>query len=202
MAMMRALFRGVRGIALRAPGVAPRVWRPLPACATLLMRRAPLFRDFSSAPGLNVPLIQSTWKAAVPAADDETLAAVGTLLFERLFETTPEAVALFPFSPDGATRKSTLLYKKHVSGVVKSVHDAVENLSNLEELLPILESLGKRHNNYGVKAEHYDLVGGAFLWTLETALTPKGLWTEEAKEQWTAVWGAVANTMKKGQGLA
>lgn len=173
----------------------------VPKFAPARLERMPL-RSFSSAPGLNVALIQSTWKAAVPTADDETLTAVGTLLFERIFESCPEAIGLFPFSPDGATRMSALLYKKHVAGVVKSVHDAVQNLDNLEELLPILEALGKRHNNYGVKKEHYDIVGAAFLWTLEAALSPTGLWNQEAKEQWTAVWGAVAGTMQKGQGFA
>merc|ERR1719188_1731578 len=97
--------------------------------------------------------------------------------------------------------KKKAMYKAHVKGVVAQVNEAVLGLDDLEEVAPVLERLGKRHNNYGVIASHYDLVGGAFLWTLEQALAPKGKWTPEVKEAWTQVWGVVSSTMKKGQGI-
>mmetsp|Transcript_62907 Transcript_62907/g.142169 ORF Transcript_62907/g.142169 Transcript_62907/m.142169 type:complete len:200 (-) Transcript_62907:152-751(-) len=165
-------------------------------------RAAPL-RSVTARSALDKALVQSTWKAAVPEANDQNLVAVGTLLFERLFESEPAALELFPFmkGEDREKVKSKALYKAHVKGVAGAVNDAVQGLDELEDAAMILERLGRRHNNYGTQAAHYDLVGDAFLWTLEQALAPKGLWTPEAKESWTEVWGVVAGTMKKGQGF-
>lgn len=163
----------------------------------------PVGRRLVARRALDKGLVQSTWKAALPEASDENLAAVGTLLFENLFQQTPAAVDLFPFmkGDDREAVQKKPLYKAHVSGVVKVVNDAVNGLDSLEDILPVLEALGRRHNNYKTEAPHYDLVGTAFLTTLEQALEPKGLWTPEAKESWTEVWGVVAHTMKKGQGF-
>jgi len=181
----------VAGLQAFAAGLAPRQTRGL-GRSQLAVRRA-----------FDKELVQSTWKAAVPEATDANLAAVGTLLFENLFEQTPAALDLFPFmkGDDREAVKKKPLYKAHVSGVAKAVNDAVQGLDSLEDIVPVLEALGRRHNNYKTEAPHYDLVGNAFLTTLEQALGPKGLWTPEAKESWTEVWGIVANTMKKGQGF-
>jgi hemoglobin-like flavoprotein len=60
--------------------------------------------------------------------------------------------------------------------------------------VPVVEDLGKRHVGYGVKAEHYDTVGAALLWTLAKGLGDA--FTEEAKAAWTETYVTLATVMK------
>jgi hemoglobin-like flavoprotein len=46
----------------------------------------------------------------------------------------------------------------------------VNNLGNLEAVLPAASALAKRHVDYGVKAADYTPVRAALLWTLEQNL--------------------------------
>merc|ERR1719271_1255133 len=70
---------------------------------------------------------------------------------------------------------------------------AVDGLTDLGALVPVLQGLGKAHVKYGVKLEHFDAVGASLVHTLETGLGE--LWTEELKVAWTKVYGVVAKTM-------
>jgi len=47
---------------------------------------------------------------------------------------------------------------------------AVENLSKLEDLTPILKNLGADHISKGVEKEHYPIVMGAIIKTLKDNL--------------------------------
>ena len=50
------------------------------------------------------------------------------------------------------------------------IETAVENVHQLDQLLPAVRDLGRRHARYGVKAADYDAVAGALLGTLQQAL--------------------------------
>ena len=71
---------------------------------------------------------------------------------------------------------------------------AVASLDRIDEIVPVVRMLGRRHVGYGVEPRHYDTVGAALLWTLKhglgTAFTP------EVREAWTAAYGTLASTMK------
>src|SRR5262249_11990180 len=71
---------------------------------------------------------------------------------------------------------------------------AIGMLDRPQQLIPVLESLGKRHAGYGVRDEHYDTVGEALLWTLERGLAP--MFTSEVKPAWASLYDVVATTMK------
>ena len=71
---------------------------------------------------------------------------------------------------------------------------AVEGLDRPKELIPVVQALGRRHLQYGVKDEHYDLVGAALLWTLEHALGSD--FTPKARNAWSQVYVWLATTMK------
>ena len=73
---------------------------------------------------------------------------------------------------------------------------AVKGLGRLEQLVPVLEELGRRHVDYGVRDEHYDLVGEALLWALEQGLGPE--WSPAVREAWIAAYSALAGVMKQG----
>jgi hemoglobin-like flavoprotein len=70
----------------------------------------------------------------------------------------------------------------------------VIGLVRLEQLVPIVQDLGRSHAGYGVEDRHYDTVGAALLWTLEKGLGSG--FTPEMKEAWAAVYGLLASTMQ------
>ena len=69
----------------------------------------------------------------------------------------------------------------------------VNGLSNLGAVLPAASALAKRHVSYGAKPEHYPVVGGALLWTLEKGLGEA--WTPEVADAWTAAYGTLSGYM-------
>ena len=58
----------------------------------------------------------------------------------------------------------------------------VRSLEHLEQLVPAVQALGRRHGGYGVRPAHYDTVGGALLWTLGQGLGDA--FTPEVSEAW------------------
>ena len=50
------------------------------------------------------------------------------------------------------------------------IETAVGNVHQLDQILPAVCDLGRRHARYGVKAADYDTVAGALLGTLQQAL--------------------------------
>jgi hemoglobin-like flavoprotein len=69
----------------------------------------------------------------------------------------------------------------------------VNGLSSLESILPAASALAKRHVNYGVKADHYQPVGAALLWTLEQGLGTD--WTPPLAGACTEAYKTLADYM-------
>ncbi len=71
----------------------------------------------------------------------------------------------------------------------------VARLDRLEELSEEIAAMAERHVGYGVKPEHYKLVGEALLWTLEKGLGTD--WTPTVKAAWTEAYTVLSDTMIK-----
>lgn len=69
----------------------------------------------------------------------------------------------------------------------------VNGLGNLKSVLPAASALAKRHVGYGAKPEHYPVVGGVLLWTLEKGLGDA--WTPDVAGAWTAAYGTLSGFM-------
>jgi len=123
-------------------------------------------------------LVQASFATIAPIADD---AAV--LFYRRLFELDPSLKALF--RGDMAEQRKKLM---------QMLTAAVKGLDRLDQLVPVVEELGRRHAGYGVADRHYDTVGEALLWTLEKGLG-RGF-TPEVREAWATVYGLLATTMR------
>ena len=67
------------------------------------------------------------------------------------------------------------------------------------DLTEAVNSIG-RNGGYGVEAGHYETVGEALLWTLESGLGKA--WSDEAREAWAAAYGMIAQEMLKGAACA
>lgn len=126
-------------------------------------------------------IIQDTWQQIVPIADQ-----AASMFYDRLFEIDPKLRALF-MAADMASQRRKL---------VDALSTVVGALDRVEEIVPDLEDLGRRHVGYGVKNEHYDTVGGALLWTLEKGLADG--WTAETQMAWTAAYTMVSGSMRDG----
>lgn len=125
-------------------------------------------------------LVQQTFPLVVPIADQ---AAV--LFYGRLFELDPTLKSLFKIDMGEQGKK-----------LMQMIGIAVNELDALDELVPIVEALGRRHASYGVKDRDYDTVGSALLWTLQQGLG--AAFTPDVKSAWTAVYQLLASTMKAG----
>ena len=123
-------------------------------------------------------LVQTSFATIVPIADD-----AAALFYQRLFELDPSLQAMF--------RGSMIEQRKKLMQMITA---AVKGLDRLEQLVPVVQDLGRRHARYGVAESHYDTVGAALLWTLEMGLG--AAFTAETREAWTAVYGLLATTMK------
>jgi hemoglobin-like flavoprotein len=127
-------------------------------------------------------LVQSTWSKVVPIAD-----TAAKMFYDRLFEIDPSTRPLFR-STDLAEQRRKLL---------QVLSAAIAGLDKLEDLVPIVETLGRKHAGYGVKDAHYDSVGAALLWTLEQGLG--AAWNAETATAWTEVYGILAGVMRRAQ---
>jgi len=125
-----------------------------------------------------VALVQNSFAAIAPIADD-----AAALFYRRLFELDPRLQAMF--KGDMTEQRKKLMHMLTL---------AVKGLNRLEQLVPVVEDLGRRHVGYGVEDRHYETVGEALLWTLEKGLGPA--FTPETKEAWVTVYGLLSTTMK------
>ncbi|ULK98531.1 globin family protein [Bradyrhizobium sp. I71] len=124
-----------------------------------------------------VKLVQQSFAKVAPIADQ---AAV--IFYNRLFEITPQVKAMFPADMTEQRKK-----------LMATLAVVVNGMSNLESVLPAAEALAKRHVAYGVKAEHYPIVGSALLWTLEKGLGSD--WTPDVAKAWTAAYTTLSGFM-------
>jgi nitric oxide dioxygenase len=125
-----------------------------------------------------IQLVKKTFAAVAPIAPQ-----AAALFYGRLFETAPELRALFKGDMAEQGRK-----------LMSVLGAAVGSLERLQELVPVVQDLGRRHAGYGVKDEHYASVGAALLWTLEQGLGPA--FTPAVKESWTVVYATLAGVMR------
>lgn len=104
------------------------------------------------------------------------------LFYERLFTTTPAIRPLF--KTDIETQAAKLM---------ETLMVALATLNDPAGLTVLLKRLGERHQGYGVRPEHYDAVGSALLWTLETSLGPA--FTAQTRATWTELYDQMAKAM-------
>lgn len=124
-------------------------------------------------------LVKNSWAMVLPISDQ-----AAELFYGRLFEMDPDLKPLF---------KGNM--KEQGAKLMKMIGTAVNGLDRMEEIIPAVQQLGKKHVAYGVVDAHYDTVGGALLWTLETGLGDN--FTPDVREAWASVYGALATTMKE-----
>lgn len=69
----------------------------------------------------------------------------------------------------------------------------VAGLERVDELVPAVAELGRRHAGYGAQPAHYDVVADCLLWTLAQGLGEE--FTPDVRAAWTEAYGLLAATM-------
>jgi hemoglobin-like flavoprotein len=123
-------------------------------------------------------LVQTTFAQVVPISEQ-----AAALFYGRLFELNPALRSLFKGDMREQGRK-----------LMQVLGTCVSKLDALDEILPAVKDLGRRHATYGVADADYDTVASALLWTLEKGLGPS--FTPEVKGAWTTVYTTLAGAMK------
>ena len=129
-----------------------------------------------------IKLVQDSFRQVGPIA--ETAAQI---FYARLFELDPDLELLFKGNLSEQGRK-----------LMQMLGLAVNSLHRMEQLLPVVRSLGTRHIAYGVRDKDYGTVGQALLWTLRKGLGEG--FTPDVEEAWTAVYGTLASEMQSAVG--
>ena len=127
-----------------------------------------------------ITLVQESWKKVLNVSD-----VAAQLFYTRLFTLDPSLKPMFKGEMREQGRK-----------LIAMISVAVNGLSRIETLVPVIEALGRRHVGYGVKDHHYATVAEALLWTLEQGMGEE--FTPEVKQAWTEAYGLLAATMQGG----
>jgi nitric oxide dioxygenase len=124
-----------------------------------------------------IELVQESFSKVAPISE-----AAAVIFYDRLFEVAPSVKAMFPADMTEQRKKLMMMLAAVVGG-----------LGNLGSILPAASALAKRHVSYGAKPDHYPVVGGALLYTLEKGLGEA--WTPELASAWTAAYGTLSGYM-------
>jgi class 3 adenylate cyclase/hemoglobin-like flavoprotein len=101
-----------------------------------------------------VDLVQSSFAKVKPISEKAS-----ELFYNRLFELEPSFRPLFKGDMKEQERKLMI-----------TLALAVEGLRHPDKIIAPVQKLGRQHAGFGVKAEYYDVVGEALLWTLAQGL--------------------------------
>ena len=129
-----------------------------------------------------IKLVQDSFRRVAPIAE-----TAAQLFYARLFELDPDLELLFKGNLSEQGRK-----------LMQMLALAVSSLDRMEQLLPVVRSLGTRHVSYGVRDKDYDTVEQALLWTLRKGLGEA--FTPDVEAAWSNVYATLASAMQSGSG--
>jgi hemoglobin-like flavoprotein len=130
---------------------------------------------------LQIELLESSFQEITPCGE-----AFVRTFYERLFTSFPQTRAFFA-SVDMKEQRKKLL------GALALV---IQNLRKPEVLTSALQGLGQRHAAYGVRPEHYPIVGAVLLDTFADVLGER--WTPTYHNAWAEAYGVVCTIMMEG----
>lgn len=124
-----------------------------------------------------INLVKSTFVYALPISD-----AVAGDFYGRLFAACPHLRKLF--ATDMAAQRQKLMM---------TLTAVVADLDKLDQLVPMVSELARRHVGYGAREDHYAPVGSALIETLRDALGAH--FTPEVEAAWGAAYGLLSGAM-------
>jgi len=126
---------------------------------------------------MDTATLRSSWAIVAAAGDDVPL-----YFYSHLFLRHPEVRSMFPIQMSGQRDK-----------LVAALGAVVSNVDQLDNVVPLLEQLGRDHRRFAVVTLHYDAVGASLLATLKKFHGSR--WTPELADTWAQAYGLVAKVM-------
>jgi NAD(P)H-flavin reductase/hemoglobin-like flavoprotein len=126
---------------------------------------------------MDTAALKASWAQAAALGDE-----VPSYFYAHLFLTHPELRSMFPIRMSGQRDK-----------LVAALGAVISNVDQLDEVVPVLEQLGRDHRRFRAVTEHYSAVGASLLATLKHFFGPA--WTPELHETWSEAYGLVAKVM-------
>jgi NAD(P)H-flavin reductase/hemoglobin-like flavoprotein len=126
---------------------------------------------------MDTAALKASWAKVVAAGDDVPL-----YFYSHLFLSHPEVRAMFPIQMSGQRDK-----------LVAALGAVVSNVDEVDNVVPLLEQLGRDHRRFDVVTEHYSAVGASLLATLKKFLGHS--WTPHLADTWAQAYGLVAKVM-------
>ena len=123
---------------------------------------------------LQIDVLETSFQEIAPQGE-----AFVAAFYERLFAHYPQTKAFF-------TTTDMKEQKKELLGALMLV---TQNLRKPDALAPALAGLGQRHAAYGVRPEHYPIVGAVLLDTF--ASFPGERWTPARRDAWAQAYQAI-----------
>lgn len=127
-----------------------------------------------------IKLVKNSWRKLMGI--DHGI--IGDVFYSRLFIEQPGLRRMFP--ADMTTQN-----KKLVDMIVFIISGLEQSGTMTEEI----RILGKHHQNLGITSHHYEVVGGALLWTLEKALGND--WNKEVELAWISCYNELSENLQK-----
>ena len=125
-----------------------------------------------------IVLVKNSWKMFRKV--DAGL--IGDAFYSKLFLEHPRLREMFP-----ASMEHQYIKMINMLGII------IAKLDQPEEITEDIKVMAKRHERYGVKPQHYRLVGNALLWTMERGLGKD--WNDKVNEAWFACYTKIAEIM-------
>ena len=126
--------------------------------------------------------IHSSWMSVASKSTE-----AGEAFYRELFRIAPDVRPLFRGDMQVQSRK-----------LMDTLATVVNSLDDPTSLVPVVESLGRRHHGYGARNRHYEAVGRALINTLRE-YNGSGFGSE-AEAAWTKAYGALSAIMQKASG--
>ena len=125
-----------------------------------------------------IALVKKSW-VSIRKIDPVIIADV---FYTKLFHENPELRKMFPKD-----------IEEQYTKLIDMLNTIIARLEKLDDLKGDIVQMAKRHVNYGVKPEHYNMVGKALLWTLQKTLGAD--WNPELRTAWVNCYAVLSGTM-------
>lgn len=125
-------------------------------------------------------LIKSTFAKILPRREEFSLR-----FYNRLFDVAPSVRPLFSTNMEMQREK-----------LLATLIQVVKCAGNMEQLAGDVRALGRRHRDYGVELEHYDVLRDVLIDTLAEFLGED--FTDQTRHAWAVMYDHIADVMKSG----
>ncbi len=130
---------------------------------------------------MDAGLLRQSFEMVIPMKE-----AFAHSFYERLFAYYPETRALFAQTD----------MKGQEGSLIATLAVVVAGVERGENIRPTLQELGKKHETYGAKPEHYPLVGGVLLETFHEYLGTR--FTPPMESAWSQAYDIISGQMVAG----